>query len=386
MKTTILIAARNAEHTIERAVRSAVTQENCKVLLVDDFSSDDTVALARRAGRKRLEVIRPAEHTTLGATRQTALNAVSTPFGVWLDADDEFLPGRVERLVTALECDGADFASDAIDLFDGATSRFLRRLPIPSFIQSHDPVARLFERNYLQGIGYVAFRTEYAQAIGYDPTLHGAEDVDFVLRAIAARARFTFVEEPGYRLYAYPSSMSRRRENQLEMYRRSLLKHDYGDVRSLFRQAAYGDRVCSWALTSMALFRHEYETSLEFLAEAERGIGNGAEVLEPQGPCPMPEAWRAAFFRASALSMLGEWDEARRSLEEAEHIRPTAEGANNLGVALARQGRLCLAQEQFEESLSRCPGYADAKANRDCDTPYRFTVHPLRREPTRRDY
>ncbi len=72
---TIVIAARNAASTIERAVRSAILQKNCPIILVDDFSSDDTVDRAKEAGGRRLTVVRPPEHRSLGLTRQTAVLA-----------------------------------------------------------------------------------------------------------------------------------------------------------------------------------------------------------------------------------------------------------------------------------------------------------------------
>jgi tetratricopeptide (TPR) repeat protein len=73
-------------------------------------------------------------------------------------------------------------------------------------------------------------------------------------------------------------------------------------------------------------------------------------------------------------------------LEQAEKIQPTAEGANNLGVALAREGRAAEAQQLFARSLERYPEYSDAQANRDSGTASRITLHPLRREPSRADY
>ena len=383
---TIVIAARNAASTIERAVRSAILQGSLPIVLVDDYSSDDTVARAIQAGGTRLKVVRPPSHQSLGLTRQTGLEAVETPYGVWLDSDDEFLPGRVDRLVGALARDQGDLASDAIELCDGASSEFLKYLMIPDFLKGHHPLARLFERNYLQGIGYFAFRTDFARSMGYDPEFHGAEDVDFALRSAAAGARFCLLDEPGYRLYAYPSSMSRRRENQLEMYRLSLLKHDYGAVHRLFQQAGHDKRICVWGLASMALFRREFEKALEFVSLAESAMRDPDEVLEPAGPCPMPEGWRLAFFRGSAMLMSESSEEARFWLEQAEEIQPTAEGANNLGVAKARNGEFEEAQELFLRSLERFSDYSDARANRDSETPSRITLHPLRREPTRSDY
>ena len=383
---TIVIAARNAASTIERAVRSAILQKNCPIILVDDFSSDGTVDRAKEAGGGRLTVVRPPEHRSLGLTRQTGLDAVETPYGVWLDSDDEFLPDRVDRLVSALTRDQGDLASDTIELFDGSSSRFLRHLTIPEFLKEHHPLARLFERNYLQGVGYLAFRTEFARRIGYDSELHGAEDVDFSLRSVTAGARFCLLDEPGYRLYAYRSSMSRRRENQQDMYRIVLLKHAYGSVRRLFHEAGHNERVGAWGLASMALFRREFEKALKFVSLAESLMRDPDEVLEPAGPCPMTEGWRLAFFRGSAMLMSKSLEEARFWLEQAEEIQPTAEGANNLGVAKARHGEFEEAQKLFLRSLERFPDYSDAQANRGSRTPSRITLHPLRREPTRSDY
>ena len=381
-----MIAARNAAATIERAMESAVAQDGCSIVLVDDFSTDDTVALAKEIGGTRLGVVRPARHQSLGLTLQAGLDAVTTPFGVWLDSDDELLPGRVARLIGALESDQAELATDTIELVDGSSSRFLKLLTIPAFLQAHHPLARLFERNYLQGPGCLGFRTEFARSIGYDPEFHGGEDMDFPLRSVAARARVCLLDEPGYRIHAYASSVSRQRERQLDMYRRCLLKHDYEAVRRLFIEAGYSERVSVWGLLSMALFRRDFDRALELLEAAESLVVAPDEVLEPRGPCPMPEGWRVAFFRGTMMLLLGPSSEAESWLERAETLQPTPEGANNLGVAKAMYGKQSEAQELFLLSLERFPDYSDARANRDSTTPSRITTHPLRQEPSRSDY
>ena len=76
---------------------------------------------------------------------------------------------------------------------------------IPDFLKEHQPLARLFERNYLQSVGCHVFRTEFARQINFDSNLHGAENLDFALRAVVAGAKFRLMDEPGYRVYAYQS-------------------------------------------------------------------------------------------------------------------------------------------------------------------------------------
>ena len=113
---------------------------------------------------------------------------------------------------------------------------------------------------------------------------------------------------------------------------------------------------------------------------------NAGEILEPSGPCPMPEGWRLSFFRGTTLLMLQSNKDSEFWLNQAERLQPTAEGANNLGVAMAREGKFAEAQELFVKSLERFPAYSDAQANRDSKAPHRITLHPLRREPSRTDY
>jgi glycosyltransferase involved in cell wall biosynthesis len=280
---TILIAARNASETIRRAAASALAQGDYSIILIDDHSEDDTVARAKEIAGHRLEVIQPSEHRTLGLTRQTGLMAVETPFAVWLDADDELLPGRIDRMVSELRARNADLASDCIQLCEGISGIDRGVLYIPSFLKGMNPLARLFERNYLPGIGVVGFRTEFARRIGYDPVLHGAEDVDFVLRAIVEGARFCLLDSVGYRQYSYPNSLSRQIENQRSMYKAALLKHDYEAVRRLYRLASLDARITAWGLLSMAVFREDYSKALEFLIEAEALAPDPDEVLEPAG-------------------------------------------------------------------------------------------------------
>jgi len=385
IRVTVLVPARNAEQTIERAIRSALTQ-GCPILLIDDFSSDRTVERAERLAGARLSVVVPREYRTLGGVRQVGIEAIESEFGVWLDADDELLPGRVERLVGAMMRESSDFAGDGLEWVDGETGASRGHLPIPEFLFGRHPLARQFERNYLPGPGVLGFRAQAARRLGYDVSLHGAEDVDLILRAVASDSRFSLIPEVGYRAHAYPDSLSRRLQSQRDSYRMCLRKHDYAAVRELFIQAGYSARIAAWGLLSMAVFREEYAAAMSFLSEAAAPAADPGEILEPEGPDPYPEGWRIDFWRGTLLALQGESTEALACLESAEKRRPSAEGANNLGVVLARLNRGEEAQRWFQVSLERFPAFADAAANRRSPRPDRITTHPLRSRASRNEY
>jgi glycosyltransferase involved in cell wall biosynthesis len=382
---TILIPARDSARTIQRAVVSAVAQDAARVLLIDDWSSDQTADMARRAC-PTLDVIRPVEHRTLGFARQTGLDAVTTPFAIWLDADDELLPGRTSRLVEAMTRAGTDFAADAVELVDGRAGGVLGTLSIPSFLRRDNTMGRLFERNYLPAPGSVAMRTETAQRVGYDVTLHGAEDVDFLLRGVAAGSRWSLLAEVGYRQWAYASSVSRGLDRQHDMTRRALLKHGYADVETCLRRGGWSALVTEWALISMAIFRDEYDAALDRIGTVRANSPDHEVVVEPDGPCPLPEGWRLAFHEGTLRLLAERVCEAVPLLERAEALTSQPDSSNNLGVAYARSGRWESASTCFRRALDLEPGYLDARVNLERPDTLRVTTHPLRRFAVRRDY
>jgi glycosyltransferase involved in cell wall biosynthesis len=384
---TIMIAARNAAATIERAVRSCLGETATPILLVDDHCTDDTVARARDAAGGMLRVVSAADPGGIPVARQTGLDAVETPFATWVDADDEWVAGRAAYMRAAL-AGGCDVAVDAFDLHDGASGARLRRLSAPAFLHGERAAVRLFERNFLPGDSPVGFRVDcFRGAGGYDANIFGPESYDLLLRAIANGARFSWSDRVGYRIYAYPGSVSRDLGRQRAALAAALRKHDYAAVRQLYRRAGYSERIAAWALVSMALFRFEPDAALQFIDEASPADADWSAVLEADGPWPYAEGWRRAFARGTALLMAGDHDrEALDELARAESLEATAEGANNLGVAMARLGRRVESRDLFAEAGRRFPGYADARRNAASADPAHITTHPLRRLSSRSDY
>lgn len=383
--TSVVIAARDAGGTVQRAVASALAQDPAEVIVVDDWSSDATADLAT-ATSSRVRVVRPLEHRTLGFARQAGIDAVRTELAMWLDADDEFLPGRSVAMTRALVDSGADMAFDGVEVVDGATGRRTAVVPVPEFLRQPPFLARLFERNYLPGIGAFAFRTEAIRRVGYDPGLHGSEDVDIVLRAVAAGCGAALLDSVGYRVHAYPGSLSRQLVNQRSMYATLLRKHDPAAVRRLLERSGASPIVLAWALVSFAIHREDHEAALAFLNEVDSHAADPATIVEPHGPTPIMEGWRRGFQRGTLLLLLGRPAEALTHLEAAESGHPTAEGANNLGVALFRLGEKASGSRCFECAIARYPGYLDARLNSTAAIPERITSQPLRRQPYRDDY
>lgn len=387
-KVSVLIVARDAEATLREAMQSALVEPVDEVLVVDDVSGDGTAEVARSLRDGRIRVVELDEHRTLGWARGRGLEEVTGDYCFLLDADDAFGAGRVARLKAALE-EGYDFVADEVELEDGLTGRFMRRLEIPGFLDRPPGLARLFERNHLPGIGQIAFRTRSMRRLGYDPELHGVEDTDLVLRAVLAGYRGALIRRPGYCMRHFPNSVSRDREKQRAELARALGKHDPLRVRRLLRDRGMEDVAMRWAMASFLTFRGDYGLALEEIAELERICADRVAVVEPDGPWPFAEGWKMVFW-AGTLELLraGDPGRAARRLEEAVEIDARPEAMNNLGVALARLGKEAEARRAWRAACEALPGYADAAENVEArgGRRDRVTSHPMRVEASRREY
>jgi glycosyltransferase involved in cell wall biosynthesis len=130
---TTVIPAYNASGFIRRALDSALAQ-NCggsEIIVVDDGSTDDTAAVVSDYFNRGVRLIRHRTNLGASAARNIGIAAARGEFIAFLDADDEWLPDKLELqlsvlasndsmvlvscLATILDEDGCDR-----DLFHGA--------------------------------------------------------------------------------------------------------------------------------------------------------------------------------------------------------------------------------------------------------------------------
>jgi glycosyltransferase involved in cell wall biosynthesis len=119
---SVIIPARNEDATIGRLVRAVLAQAPAgwavEVVLVDDGSTDDTVAVAREAGARVVELGPRATGGNPAVARNRGARAASGDPLVFLDADCLPADGWLTRLLAAHES-GAEVVGGALDLPPG---------------------------------------------------------------------------------------------------------------------------------------------------------------------------------------------------------------------------------------------------------------------------
>lgn len=215
----VIIAAKNASATIERAVRSALAApEVGEVIVVDDGSSDETGAAACKGddGKGRLHIIRFEQNQGPAAARNAAIAQSKSEFLAILDADDFFLPGRFSHMMAE---DDWDFIADnivfvpeeGVSTIANGVGSFRRQpatLTLEGFIRGN-----ISQRGKQRGeIGFLkpVMRRSFLDAhkLRYNETLRLGEDYDLYVRALAAGARYKVIHSCGYGAVVRADSLS----------------------------------------------------------------------------------------------------------------------------------------------------------------------------------
>lgn len=188
--TSVLIPAFNAQDTIERAIRSAMNQTvpPNEIVLGCDGCTDQTATIARQMGA--IVVENPKSNGA--AARNAAFAASSGEVVFLLDSDDEWLPNKVQsHLAAHSKALDASFVIDpSRRVRPGGEMRGLNGAGPEGDLTWRDMVQH---RNWSSGSGISARRTKWEAIGGFNPTLRGLQDVDFLIR-------MAYFGGPGYRV------------------------------------------------------------------------------------------------------------------------------------------------------------------------------------------
>jgi glycosyltransferase involved in cell wall biosynthesis len=140
-KVSILIPAYNAESFVGAALQSALDQTwpRTEIILVDDGSTDQTFAAAKRYEGAKVKILRQENHGA-AAARNSALREAQGDFLQYLDADDLLSPDKIREQIEILQQHpGYVSVSSARYFFDGEdpSAGLLER---SGAVDSDDPV------------------------------------------------------------------------------------------------------------------------------------------------------------------------------------------------------------------------------------------------------
>jgi glycosyltransferase involved in cell wall biosynthesis len=116
VRVSVCLAAHDGAEFLGEQVRSILDQlgPSDELMVVDDASSDGTVAVLESFGDPRIALHRNQSNVGYVRTFERALSLARGAYLLLSDQDDVWMPGRLEAMVAALDRDGVVASSVAI--------------------------------------------------------------------------------------------------------------------------------------------------------------------------------------------------------------------------------------------------------------------------------
>ena len=245
----VVIPAYNSEATLLRALDSVAAQSLApsEILVVNDASSDATPSLAKDYGRAAVNVINMRTNVGASGARNQGVRMASADLVAFLDADDEWLPTKLEKQVrlilanqnsTFCSCGSSLISPDGLNLGDIYRGQMVTTGP--------DAWKALLKDNYVTTPSVLVWRRHLLALGGFDESLKIAEDQDMWIR-LAARGGLSYVPEMLVHVHERRSSLSAGSFDEQMTYTLPMLERhlkDFADrLTSEDRRAILGRRL-----------------------------------------------------------------------------------------------------------------------------------------------
>jgi glycosyltransferase involved in cell wall biosynthesis len=197
---SILIPAYNAEKWISDTIRSALGQtwERKEVIIVDDGSTDRTLAVAKQFESGLVRVV-TQENQGASAARNKAFSLSCGDYVQWLDADDLLASDKIERQMEALGP-----AATPRTLLASSWGQFMyrphrARFRTTSLWRDLTPVqfllCKLKDCVFMQTSAWLVSRHLSESAGAWDTTMLSDDDGEYFCRVVLASDAVRFVPE-----------------------------------------------------------------------------------------------------------------------------------------------------------------------------------------------
>ena len=223
---SVVIPAYNRAATIRVAVESVLRQSrgDFELIVVDDGSSDGTVAAVEAVADPRLRLVRAPRNGGAAAARNLGVAEARAPWVAFQDSDDEWMPLKLEKQMARLP-EGTPHVGVYCGLLtlggldgDSGGRTEIRYRPEPERTPVEgDILAPLLESNMVSTQTLVVRRDVFHDLGGFDELLPAMEDWDFALR-LARRGSIAFVDEPLVHQRFSPNSLTRDLARQLRTH------------------------------------------------------------------------------------------------------------------------------------------------------------------------
>lgn len=209
-RLAVVVPARNRRESLPRTLASVLctARTDIELVVVDDGSTDSTESYLASLDDVRLKWRRIPVAAGANQARNQGAALSSAPLIAFLDSDDAFRPGRVDRLITFFD-ENPDIAC-TIDGFSDISDRGERIHRLPRLTPDSETLRQLLLCHCipLTNSTVTVRRAAFDAVGGYDPDLRRHQDRELLLR-LARQHRIAFGTATDVLKYRSANSISR---------------------------------------------------------------------------------------------------------------------------------------------------------------------------------
>ncbi|NWK84861.1 glycosyltransferase family 2 protein [Staphylococcus sp. GSSP0090] len=224
MKISIIIPIFNAVKTIRRAIASIDTKQDYEIICINDGSTDGSKKeLEKLQNEYKNVIIINQENQGAAASRNVGLAHMTGDVFMFLDADDEFLPSRIDFMADYYQRDVN------VDIVIGQIGR--EKDGDWQTIYSHQPIQKLDKVNLGQcpemmqsiGPGAKMFNAKFAD-LRFDEDVVFCEEHTFIINAYKKASDIQLLPNIVYGYNVQEGSVTHQRTNQFIAYMQDAVK------------------------------------------------------------------------------------------------------------------------------------------------------------------
>lgn len=190
---TVVIPTYNQAGYLREALASVLAQSfhDWEVIVINNFSEDDTVAVVESFADFRIKLEHFRNNGVIGASRNRGIALARGRYIAFLDSDDAWLPGKLARCIPYLE-QGADLVSHGLRYIGKRSGEFYcgpaHRASVISLLDYGScitPSATLSSKLALENVG----------CFSENPAVVTSEDYHLWIKLACSGARMEFINE-----------------------------------------------------------------------------------------------------------------------------------------------------------------------------------------------
>jgi len=236
---SIVLPVYNGSRYIVESIESCLSQtyRNIELIIVDDYSIDNTPEIIARYGAldKRVSVITHETNKKLPAALNTGHNAAKGEIVTWTSDDNIYKPDAIEKMAEVLCTDPKiDIVFTDFDIIN-EKSDFLCRV-------NTGPAEELPIMNQI-GACFLYRKSVFISVQGYNENLFGVEDYDFWIKCYNYGYKFAKIGENLYLYRFHGNSLTEKRKKEINYATIKLTiennKKNYDRIPEVIRMRSY---------------------------------------------------------------------------------------------------------------------------------------------------